>query len=642
MKKILFSFRILLLVTITNASQLLPDTLQKRIYAWQLNDDFYQISPIDLDTTLKKFQVYKPDYKLYPLHSNMGNLALASLPDRFIDRNYKDRVFFIRYYLPFLHYPDNQIYINTKIPFTELKYTTGGQKKVIEQSLRVLHSQNINDKLNAGVDFKLFGSEGQYVNQKSSIKALTVFTSYTSNRYTLHANFNINNIFIDENGGMVNDEDLGNMETLDIPVNLGTLNSAVSSIKNKTFMLSHGITLGGGKRDTTRATDSTVVKIEKPTGLGLRGKLSHVLFFQNDAKIYRDKSPQSGFYRDIYSDSTLTFDSLYARTFTNVLRFDFQSDPGKKFGFGGGVAATIEMDKYSNLLPGDTVYHDDDYSNKSLSGYLFNDLGEKFNWKVKARNYYSGYKAGDFLLDGSINKSFSAKKGVSTLTLAGKFETRRPAYWLNYYHSNNFVWENDFSDVIETRISAKYSHPGRYLNASFNYALIDRYLYFDTLAHPAQIDGLVSILSLYLTKDFHLGKFHFLNKVLFQQTDHQREISLPAISIYNSIYFEHDFYFKLTQGHLLVQLGFDVYYNTPYNAMAYMPATGQFYIQDEKELGNYPYMDVFLNFKLKRTRFFFMFDHVNSGFTGNNYFSVLHYPLNQRTLKFGLSWTFYD
>ncbi|MBE9511733.1 MAG: hypothetical protein IMY71_12725, partial [Bacteroidetes bacterium] len=491
-------------------------------------------------------------------------------------------------------------------------------------------------------DYKLFGSEGQYANQKSSVKALALFTSYISDKYTLHATFNVNNILINENGGIINDEDLGNMETLDIPVSLGTINSAASSVKNRTFMLSHGILIGGGKSDTTRAVDSTIVEIDKPKGLGLRGKLSHVMFFQKDAKKYIDESPQSGFYRDIYSDSTKTIDSLYARTFSNILRFDFQSDPDRKFAFGGGVAAAIEMDKYSNLLPGDTIYHDDDYSNKSLSGYIFNDLGEKFNWKVKARNYYSGYKAGDFLLDGSINKSFSAKKGLSTLVLAGKFESRRPAYWMNFYHSNNFVWENDFNNVIETKISARYLYPERFLDASFNYVLIDDYPYFDTLAYPAQINGLASILSLYLSKEFHLGKFHFLNNVLFQQTDHQREIPLPSISINNSTYFEHNFYFKLTGGHLLVQLGFDVYYNTPYNAMAYMPSTGQFYIQDEKELGNYPYMDVFLNCKLKRTRFFFMFDHVNSGFTGNNFFSVLHYPLNQRTFKFGLSWTFYD
>jgi len=642
MKKIVISFWILSLGAIANASCFLQDTVSETMFTWQLDDDFYRISPVDLDTVLKKFQIYKPNYKLNPMHSDMGNLALASLPDNYIKRIYNDNIFFFKYYLPFVQYPGKQTYFNTKNPFTELKYSTGGQKKVLEQSLRILHTQNINEKLNAGIDYKLFGSEGQYANQKSSVKALALFTNYTSDKYSLHANFDNNKILINENGGIINDEDLGDMETLDIPVNLGTINTAVSSVKNRTFMLSHGLLIGAGKSDTTRAVDSTTVKIDKPKGLGLRGKLSHVMFFQKDAKKYIDKSPTSGFYRDIYSDSTNTIDSLYFRTLSNILRFDFQSDPDRKVAFGGGVAAAIEIDKYSNLLAGDTIYHDDEYSNKSLSGYIFNDLGEKFNWRVKARNYYSGYKAGDFLLDGSINKSFSAKKGLSTLVLAGKFESRRPAYWLNFYHSNNFVWENDFDNVIETKISARYFHPERFLDASFNYVLIDDYTYFDTLARSAQINGLASILSLYVSKEFHVGKFHFLNKVLFQQTDRQREIPLPSISLNNSTYFEHNFYFKLTGGHLLVQLGFDVYYNTPYNAMAYMPASGQFYIQDEKELGNYPYFDVFLNFKLKRTRFFFIFDHVNSGFTGNNYFSVLHYPLNQRTFKFGLSWTFYD
>lgn len=642
MKKIIFIFWMITFIAVNCPAQLLPDTIPGTIYAWKLDDDYYGISQNDLDTALKKFQVYKPNYKQNPMHSDMGNLALPSLPHNYVKRNYENELFFLRYYLPFIQYPLKQIFVNTKKPFTQLNYTTGGQKKVLEQSLKVLHTRNINENLNAGIDYKLFGSEGQYTNQKSTIKALALFSSYTSDKYSFHTTFNLNNIIIDENGGIVNDEDLGTIESLDIPVNLGTINSAGSSVKNKTFMLSHGITLGAGKKDTIPSDDSTDVKIEKPEGLGLQGKFSHVLFFQNDEKKYKDDNPQSGFYKNIFSDSTNTFDSLYARTFTNTLRFDFQSDPERKFAFGGGIAASIELQKYSNLLPGDTVYNDDYYSNKRLSAYIFNDLGEKFNWKVKARNYYSGYKAGDFLLDGSLTKAFSSKKGLSTLVLSGKLENRKPSYWMNYYHSNNFVWENDFEKVFETKVSARYTNPGRFLDASFNYFLTDNHLYFDTSAIPAQINELTSILSFYISKEFHLWKFHFLNKVLLQKTDHQDQIRLPFISIYNSTYFEHNFYFKLTGGNLLVQLGFDVYYNTPYYAMAYMPATGQFYNQDQKELGNYPYFDVFLNFKLKRTRFFLMLDHVNSGLTGDNYFSVLHYPLNQRTLKFGLSWTFYD
>jgi len=117
MKKIVFSFWILSLGAIANASCFLPDTVPEPMYTWQLDDDFYRISPVDLDTMLKKFQVYKPNYNLNPLHSDMGNLALASLPDNYFKRIYDDKTFFFKHYLPFIHYPNKQTYFNTKKPF---------------------------------------------------------------------------------------------------------------------------------------------------------------------------------------------------------------------------------------------------------------------------------------------------------------------------------------------------------------------------------------------------------------------------------------------------------------------------------------------------------------------------------------------
>lgn len=73
-----------------------------------------------------------------------------------------------------------------------------------------------------------------------------------------------------------------------------------------------------------------------------------------------------------------------------------------------------------------------------------------------------------------------------------------------------------------------------------------------------------------------------------------------------------------------------------------MPSTGRFYIQNEKKIGNYPFFDAFVNFKVKRTRFFAKFTHVNSGWTGDNYFTILHNPMSRRVFIFGLSWSFYD
>jgi hypothetical protein len=45
---------------------------------------------------------------------------------------------------------------------------------------------------------------------------------------------------------------------------------------------------------------------------------------------------------------------------------------------------------------------------------------------------------------------------------------------------------------------------------------------------------------------------------------------------------------------------------------------------------------------VKRTRFFIMFDHINSGLMGYDYYLIPGYPLNVRMLRYGIAWTFYD
>jgi hypothetical protein len=119
-------------------------------------------------------------------------------------------------------------------------------------------------------------------------------------------------------------------------------------------------------------------------------------------------------------------------------------------------------------------------------------------------------------------------------------------------------------------------------------------------------------------------------------------LSLPVFAVFNSTFLKHMFNFRATGGKLLTMIGFDLFYNSAYYADAYMPPLASFYRQHEKKLGNYPFVDVSLIAQLKRLRFFLKMEHINSGWIDRNYFSVLHYPRNERSFKFGLSWTFYD
>jgi len=102
--------------------------------------------------------------------------------------------------------------------------------------------------------------------------------------------------------------------------------------------------------------------------------------------------------------------------------------------------------------------------------------------------------------------------------------------------------------------------------------------------------------------------------------------------------------FRITDGRLGFQLGAEGIYYSSYKASSYMPATGSYYLQNELETGNYPYVNAFINLKLKRTRFFLSFEHVNQGlgFMSDNYRYVPGYQMPVRMFKYGIAWTFYN
>ena len=98
----------------------------------------------------------------------------------------------------------------------------------------------------------------------------------------------------------------------------------------------------------------------------------------------------------------------------------------------------------------------------------------------------------------------------------------------------------------------------------------------------------------------------------------------------------------LFHGAATAQPGLSFFYNTLYNGNSYMPATRSFYLQDNKEIGNYLYMDVFLNVKIQRARLFIMYSNFGSFFLGRTYYTVPNYPMQDAAFKFGVSWRFYD
>ena len=97
--------------------------------------------------------------------------------------------------------------------------------------------------------------------------------------------------------------------------------------------------------------------------------------------------------------------------------------------------------------------------------------------------------------------------------------------------------------------------------------------------------------------------------------------------------------------------GADVRYFTRYYAPDYAPNIGQYAVQvntntsggdSRVQVGNYPIVNVYANFFLKHARFFIMMSHINAGMGNKDYFLTPHYPLNERILRIGLSWNFFN
>ncbi len=642
------------------------DSIQPKLKNWMLSHHYSQKDSIVLDTMLTGFQAYNRMYRANTYPAYLGNNGTAGIStDYFLRRDFD--FFFLQYNLPYLNQPEGQIYFNTKTPYSKFYYFAGGGREKQEQNIGIIHTQNVTPDFNVGIKLDLVSSNGQYQFQKASDLSFLFFTSYIGDHYSIFGHAGMNNVKLKENGGIVDDDLLDGSLTEDVPTRLDDFNKAFTQQKNRNIQIVQYLSIARFKSVKNDSIKKSSVKLNDKKDWA---RLIHVLQYRKNSKSYTDDEPLSGFYRNIFQDSTATNDSVYYRSWYNSLALDFKSNPDRKFRFATNFGIENELVRYSYNIPKeileinkntyssytfpqadvtlfsiDTLYkarYDENISNTSVRGMLVNNLGAGFAWEVDGRLYFQGYKAGNFLVNGKIYKDFQTKKGISTLSIHGLIRNERPNYWLNHYASNNFMWQNDFKFENETRVGATYQNNGRKFMVSANLSLIGNHVFFDTIAMPAQEDVVFMVLGLDIRKDFSLWKFKFRNKLNLQTSGNQEVLPLPLLSFSNSTYFEHHFHFDWTNGHLLLQLGFDLLYNTPYYAYAYMPSSGRFYNQKEKEIGNYPFFDAFLNFKVKRTRFFLKFEHVNSGLMGSDFFTILHYPMNQRVFRFGFSWTFYD
>ena len=186
---------------------------------------------------------------------------------------------------------------------------------------------------------------------------------------------------------------------------------------------------------------------------------------------------------------------------------------------------------------------------------------------------------------------------------------------------------------METSIKASYSLPQFKFKVTGSYHLVNNFIYYDSLAVPRQTGVPISIFQLSVKKDFKFGPIHLDNVVSVQQVS-EDVLRLPSFYTKNSLYYAGK-WFKV----LNVRLGFDLRLSNAYFSNYYYPLTGQFILQNRREVEAYPAVDGFFSMRVSKFRAFFKWENMTDLLINDRlFYQSAFYPHQFSGYRFGIYW----
>ncbi len=411
----------------------------------------------------------------------------------------------------------------------------------------------------------------------------------------------------------------------------------------QTFAPEDSVSMSAVSDSTMLAADSSAIGMADPKlTFGHLAELSRFYRYYTDNIGTNDKVGRD-FYNDMfYINPVQSADSSRVFMVENKIFFNLQpwSEDAVISDIFGGVGY-----KWKNIygfqpdmfLTGNrNIYHNDIYAYAGVKGQFRKYL----NWGADAQYSFMGDYINDMDINAHLDVSFYpfADK-YEPIILSGRFNTslKEPDWYSKHYYSNHYVWNNeDFGKTSNTEIEASLKIPKWNMEAAFGYALVDNYLYNDTLGIIRQNDGLINVMTGYLKKNFKLWIFRFDHRILFQYSSDKDVLPLPMFTFHFRYYLE----FTAVKNVLDVQLGADATLNTKYYSPAYNPALGTFQLQTKELVGNNPYIDLFVNLQWKRLTVYLKFVNIGQGWPNGDIFSAYHYVRPFRIFKVGIYWPF--
>lgn len=594
------------------------------IKTWEVHEQGSLIQKSDLDTALTFYQVYEPIFQKSISSTFTGNNGGAYISNDFFKRTYNSDFYFAHSFDAYMITPSQIQYFNTTTPYSLLDYSQSENRMTKNETrFNVFLSQNVTKKLNFELIYNQTRSQGHYINQENRFHTIALVSSYNSDNFISHSNIIFNRLQGRENGGIDPGQPFSITKTEDLTTQI---EDAANKVQNNNIYTANEYRLG--KTIEADSTNNMVKSFIPRVGFIYEFELSG-----NKRKFTKD-NPKN-FFSNIYSDSLRTNDSTKYTRLTNIFQIKFYEAPDRKYTF--GKRAYIGNDQLWYSFSKATGYYPRKQSNTFVGGGLFRNEGKFWQWEADGRIYLTGYRAGQTELNGFINKPLRIRRDTTSLRIEGSLKSLVPEYYDNYFYSNHFEWINHFNNINEMKIQATIHSQQYKTTVGANYSLIGNYIYNNESALPTQAGSELLVLSAFINKDFESDHWVVRTQLLTQKTSSTNYIHLPSLAGFISINYR-----TLWSKVMHFQVGVDTRYNTAFYADAYDPATARFYLQSKQLIGNYPFIDLHVNLKLKRTRFFFILMNAGSGLVGNNYFVAPDYPYYRRTFRIGVAWSFYN
>ncbi len=526
--------------------------------------------------------------------------------------------------------PHNNVHYNTTRPYTALEYRMGSKQ---EQSIEIIHTQNISDKWNVHTHYKKQGSPGFYKLQKSNNDLIHLGSDYFSknSRYRAVFDFNYNKFQQDENGGILSDSFLLDARYRDrrlIPVRANNIGGRQNQSSIRNYFRHYELNFMHEWSLRSKTTDSSKDEVSsyQKKDLIIRQRIYNLSSLHR----FKDVLPDVADYEPLSLTAIQNGDSLYSsyrfhRVGTQISLLGKMAIAERPFSLELGYGS--ETDKIETLVQEERFFNN--YITARLEKIRVSI--EQWRLEVGLKSYFTGNAKGNVQLNGRMQKQVKSWD----VTVSASQSIQEAPYQLSHWATNYSSDSKSFSKQSISLLSADLRHTQTQTRLLLQYTMLGNYIYRDTSLIAQQYEGVIPVSQLQLCKVFHYKKWFLDNDISLQWVSEASPVHIPRWMSRHSMSYR-GFAFK---SKLQVASGVRVRFNSGYFADQYVPVLYSFVTQYSTRIANWPQLGVFFNFKVKRFRASIALDELQQLVIANNK-NYIHYHAQNAMLRFGFNWVF--